>query len=314
MSVAASSVRTLLARALAPLLAALAVAGCGLGAGPAPTGVQLTITRDFGARLLRRSEDPKVSGQETDMSLLLRNDAVTTRYGGGFVESIDGLSGGEEAGAPVDWFYYVNGVEAPKGAADTDVQPGDHIWWDRHDWSQTEDVPAVVGSFPEPFLNGIAGKRLPVRVECAPGAPCSTVLERLRAAGVPAAAGAIGGGGAPESLRVLVGTFAQLRGEAATEALAGGPRASGIYARLASGGRSLVLLDQNGSETQMLAAGTGLVAATRSGDGAPVWLVAGTDSSGVMRAVSALGQRTLEDRFAVALTPSGSIALPEANR
>ena len=119
------------------------------------------------------------------MSLLMGNAPVTTRYGGGFVQSIDGLSGGQEAGRPVDWFYYVNGVEASKGAAATNVHPGDHIWWDRHDWSQTDNVPAVVGSFPEPFLNGIGGKRLPVRVECAvvQGEACRTVAARLRSAG-----------------------------------------------------------------------------------------------------------------------------------
>ena len=83
------------------------------------------------------------------------------------MQSINGLSGGEEGGQPVDWFYYVNGVQATKGAAATDVHPGDQIWWDRHDWSQAEDIPAVVGSFPEPFLNGFGGKRYPVRVECA---------------------------------------------------------------------------------------------------------------------------------------------------
>ncbi len=101
------------------------------------------------------------------MSLLMRNARVATRYSGGFVQSIDGVAGGREGGQPVDWFYYVNGVEAAKGAAATNVHPGDHIWWDRHDWSETDDVPAVVGSFPEPFLNGLEGKRLPVRVECA---------------------------------------------------------------------------------------------------------------------------------------------------
>ena len=89
------------------------------------------------------------------MSLLIRNARVVTRYSGGFVQSIDGVSGGRERGRPVDWFYYVNGSEAPLGAAATVVHPGDHIWWDRHDWSQTDHVPAVVGSFPEPFVNGI---------------------------------------------------------------------------------------------------------------------------------------------------------------
>ena len=152
---------------------AAALAGCGLGAGPAPGGVHLTVTRDFGAHVLGETAAPQVKGAETVMSLLVRNntDKVTTKYGGGFVQSIAGQSGGQEAGGdPLDWFYYVNGIEAPKGAAATNVHPGDHIWWDLHDWSQTDDVPAVVGSYPEPFLNGTEGKRLPVRVECAAGA------------------------------------------------------------------------------------------------------------------------------------------------
>ena len=111
------------------------------------------------------------------MSLLMRNFSVSTRYGGGFVQSIDGLAGGQEDGQPVDWFYYVNGVEASDGAAARNVHPGDRIWWDRHDWSVTDSIPAVVGSFPEPFLNGIGGKRLPVRIECASvgSDPCRTV-------------------------------------------------------------------------------------------------------------------------------------------
>ena len=156
----------------AAALLAVALAGCGLGAGPAPSAITLTVTRDFGAQPVRSSSAPRVHGQETVMSLLMRNATVTTRYGGGFVESVNGSSGGNAGGQPRDWFYYVNGVQAPQGAAATNVHPGDHIWWDLHDWSQTDSVPAVVGSFPEPFLNGIDGKRLPVRIECA------TVSER----------------------------------------------------------------------------------------------------------------------------------------
>ena len=80
--------------ALVAAIVAATAAGCGLGAGPAPGGVRLTVTRDFGARVLSRTSAPKVRGAETVMSLLLRNDKLTTKYGGGFVESIDGLSGG----------------------------------------------------------------------------------------------------------------------------------------------------------------------------------------------------------------------------
>lgn len=298
---------------LAATLAASALGGCGLGAGPAPTAVRLVVTRDFGARVVRESETPKVSGQETVMSLLMRNASVSTRFAGGFVQSIDGLAGGQEGGHPVDWFYYVNGVEAGMGGAATNVHPGDHIWWDRHDWSQTEDVPAVVGSFPEPFLNGIAGKRLPVRVECADvaGYACRTVTARLRAAGVPAAIAAIGGGGGADTLSLMVGPWVSVEGAIAPEAIVRGPRASGVYARFTADGRTLTLLDQDGRATRTLHAGSGLIAATRHGEDAPVWVVTGTDSAGADLAARSFGASALADRFAVAFTPAGAVPLPE---
>jgi len=302
-----------LVAALAAGVAVLALVGCGLGAGPAPSAIQLLVTRDFGARVLRPSGPLEVTGQETVMSLLMRNYPVSTRYGGGFVQSIDGLPGGREAGEPIDWFYFVNGVEAPKGAAATNVHPGDHIWWDRHDWSQTEEVPAVVGSFPEPFLNGTEGKRLPVRVECASvsGYACRAVTASLRAFDVPAAIAAIGSGGAPETLRVMVGPWARLSGDLEAQSVARGPRASGVYARFSANGQTLTLLDQNGRPVQTLLAGAGLIAATRRAEEAPVWVVTGTDDAGVELAAHAFNQATLRDRFAVALTPGGAVALPE---
>jgi Domain of unknown function (DUF4430) len=298
-------------------LAAVSVAGCGLGAGRAPSSVQLLVTRDFGATVVRSWSAPRVGGQETVMSLLMRNANVTTRYGGGFVESIDGLSGGESQGQPVDWFYYVNGVEARQGAASTNVQPGDHIWWDRHNWSQTDNVPAVVGSFPEPFLNGIGGKRLPVLVECAEaaGSACGAVSGRLRRLGVPAARAALGsGGGAAKTLRVVVAPWTQARGDPALRGIEQGPRASGVYARFSGDGKSLTLLDQNGRAVRTLGPGSGLLAATRSGEDAPVWVVSGTDSAGVSLATRAFDGGTLQGHFAVAVSAAGRQPLPAAGR
>jgi hypothetical protein len=301
---------------LASVLAAVVLAGCGLGAGPAPSGVKLLVTSDFGARVLPATGPLQVKGQETAMSLLERNYNVATRDGGGFVQSVDGLAGGQEGGAPVDWFYYVNGVEATRGADATNVRSGDRVWWDRHDWSQTEGVPAVVGSFPEPFLNGIEGKRLPVRVECASvaGSACGTVVARLRAVNVSATVGAIGGAGTAQALRVLVAPWASIESEAAAQALASGPRTSGVYARFSEDGQALALLDGNGRTVQTLSAGAGLIAATRRGEDPPVWLVTGTDGHGVGLAARALEEITLQDRFAVALGPGGAIALPAADR
>lgn len=294
-------------------LAALLLGGCGLGAGKAPTDVSLLVTRDFGAGTLYRVGAPHLGGEETAMSLLRRNAKVALRYGGGFVQSIDGLAGGQTNGAPIDWFYYVNGVLAPKGAADTTVHPGDHIWWDLHDWSQSEDIPAVVGTYPEPFLNGIEGKRLPVRVECAEaqGDACRTVTARLRASGVPAALAALGGGDGPEILRVLVGPYAALGRGPGTVGLQSGPRASGVYARFALDGHTLTLLDPDGRSVRTLAAGSGLLAATRYSGASPIWLVTGTDSTGVDLAAHALDQATLAGHFAVALTVGQVLPLPQ---
>jgi hypothetical protein len=286
----------------------LMLASCGLGPGRTPSAIHLTVTQGFGSHTLGSPRAPHARGAETVMSLLMRNHKVRTRFGGGFVQSIDGRSGGTLAGDPVDWFYYVNGVEAPKGAADTNVHPGDRIWWDLHDWSQTDHVPAVVGSFPEPFLHGLSGKRLPVRVECMEltGAPCQTVLRRLRAVGVPAGLAAIGPGDEPSTLRVLVGPWPAVRATPATQAIERGPRASGVYARFAENGQTLALLDARGRATRTLSGGAGLVAATRYAEEAPVWVVTGTDAAGVTRAAAAFAETTLRNRFALALEPSGA--------
>jgi hypothetical protein len=266
--------------AVTAALGAVALVGCGLGAGDAPTAINLTVTHDFGAHTVRSWSAPQVRGQETVMSLLMRNATVTTRYSGGFVQSIDGLSGGEAGGQPSDWFYYVNGVQAPQGAAATNVNPGDHIWWDLHDWSQTDGVPAVVGSFPEPFVNGIDGKRLPVRVECAviSSEPCQTVSSRWTA----------------------------VSGDPSTHQIELRPRSSGVYARFAANGATLTLLNEQGAVARTLTAGAGLIAATRSAEAAPVWVITGTDDAGVEQAARAFNQATLANHFALALAPGGS--------
>lgn len=299
--------RAAVSLALAATLAAL-LAGCGLGAGSTPSGVALTVTSDFGARLVHAWSAPRMSGEETVMSLLMRNARVGTNDGGGFVESIDGRSSEQSEGEPVGWFYFVNGVLAPRGAAETAVHSGDRIWWDLHDWSQSEEVPAVVGSFPAPFTTGLDGRRLPVRVECAPpgGAACTEVSERLRALGVRETVAALGPAPTAPTLRVLVGEWTAIGHAPPVRTIAQGPRASGVYARFSSGGSTLTLLDERGRQARTLAAGAGLVAATGSGTGAPAWVVTGTDEAGVLRAAGALAASELRDHFALALAPGGA--------
>ena len=301
-------------RRLAPLLVVLALAGCGLGAGSPPGGVRLTVSEDFGARTLVENAQPEHSGDETVMRLLQRNAKVSTRFGGNFVQSIDGRAGGRRDGRPVDWFFYVNGIESSTGATEVKVRDGDSIWWDRHDWGETLDIPAVVGAFPEPFLHGVDGERLPVRVEC--GTPrakvCRDVGAALREHGLVAGQSLVGSSPGTELLRVLVGPWEKLRRDRAVRALERGPRASGVFARVAADGREIEALDARGRVARRLGAGSGLVAATQAPGQMPAWVVTGTDEAGIASAVRAFaqGETTLRGKFALAIGEDRGVPLP----
>jgi hypothetical protein len=289
---------------------AVATAGCGLGAGRGTGGVSLTVTEDFGSHRLADVNAAHVPGSETVMRMLERHFNVETRYGGGFVESINGHAGNA---SQTDWFYYVNGVQAPQGAATTAVHHNDRIWFDLHDWRATDSIPAVVGSFPEPFTNGIGGKRYPVTIECASNvdAACKRATAALSAAGVPIASQLIGTGSGPDTLGVVVGTWREVAPEVAAELIAHGPGASGVYAKFAGpGGSALELLNPAGRVVRTLRAGAGLIAATADGSSVPTWLITGTDVAGVAAAAKALNARSLRDHFALAVAGSTELPVP----
>jgi hypothetical protein len=293
-------------------LAAAVLGGCGAGDAPS-SGVGLTATRDFGGRTLIELERAKVSGSDTVMRMLDRNATVAKRFGGGFVQDINGVAGGRSGGRPVDWFFYVNGVESEKGAASIDVHGGDRVWWDHHDWGVTPHIPAVVGSYPEPFLHGRDGRRLPVRVECADprAGPCARVAEELIERGVPAGRSSLSRSPADETLRVLVGPWKRLRGrDLEADNLDSGPRASGVFARFDAAGTKLVVLDERGRPARTLGAGSGLVAATRAEQRQPVWYVTGTDGAGVVSAARAFEESVLADRFALAISGDLPVRVP----
>jgi hypothetical protein len=298
------------ARIALATLAMAGVAGCGLGPGKGTSDVTLTVTHGFGTGPVASLTAHQVPGSETVMRVLQRSLKVQTRYGGGFVQSINGLSGGS---AHRDWFYYVNGVQAAAGAATTAVHRGDRIWWDLHDWSATESIPAVVGSFPEPFVHGVGGKRLPVTVECGSdvGPACDKVSAALAALGVPGARQYIGTGSGPDSLGVVVGTWRELDGQVASALISKGPSASGVYAKFTSAaGDSLQLLDPQGRVVRTLGAGAGLIAATGDPQSEPTWLITGTDTAGVLAAAQALTTVRLRNHFALAVQGATGIPVP----
>jgi hypothetical protein len=305
---------TLRRLAVMAVLAALAVAGCGFGAGDSTGQVTLTVTRDFGGEVLHEGIDQDTASEgDTVMRLLQSKYDVKTRYGGGFVQAIDGVAGGRENGRRADWFYYVNGIEAPVGAAERRLAAGEDVWWDHHDWDAAQRVPAVVGSFPEPFASGLEGKRFPIRLVCAANADrsCDEVETRLVDAGVKAPSRAVlEQSGGKEVLRIIVGRWADVRRDAVARSLERGPGASGVFARPTAAGDAIALLDADGKTVRTLREGAGLVAATSVQEQAPTWIVTGTDDVGVAAAAAALTKERLAQHFALAIDDGRDVPLP----
>jgi hypothetical protein len=173
--------------------------------------------------------------------------------------------------------------------------------------------PAVVGSFPEPFLHGVGGKRLPTTVECAADADqaCKRVSAELAGLGVPVASQVIGTAAGTDSLAVVVGTWHDLAGTFIAGLIDEGPATSGVYARFSGrGGSSLQLLGAHGEIVRSVGAGAGLVAATTQGSAEPTWVITGTDPAGVSAAAAALTPARLSDHFALAVQSSTDTPLP----
>jgi Domain of unknown function (DUF4430) len=144
-------------RLAAAVLAAAALAGCGNGVGGGRA--TLWITRDRGAHVVKVT---RVPAGLTAMQGLERVANVETRYGGRYVQAIDGLAG--SLTAQRDWFYFVNGYEADRSAAEYRLRAGDVEWWDFRSWRDAMQVPVVVGAFPEPFVHGWNGHTRPTVV------------------------------------------------------------------------------------------------------------------------------------------------------
>lgn len=306
-------------RALCVLLglaAAVAAGGCGLGAGAQQKGdgVKLSVTRDFGQKQLSSRRVTSVKQDETAMRLLQASNRVKTRYGGGFVQSIDGLAGTGRGGGR-DWFYYVNGILADKGASEYSVRSGDAVQWDYRYWRSVPDVKAIVGSFPEPFVNGLDGKRFPVRVECADVSsdPCKKVKSTLDKAGVAASGATLGTQGAQKVARVVVADWKTARQLPTVRALERGPTHSGVFARFHGvGGDRLDLLDDHGRTARSEGPDAGLVAALRPTDLQLVWVVTGGSARGLQNAADAFNARSLRDAFAVVAPGGATVKVPVA--
>ena len=204
----------------------------------------------------------------------------------------------------------MNGIESPIGSTDYDLAGGDRIWWDYRDWTAAMRVPAVVGSWPEPFVHGFQGTALDAGRSLAEGAvaPCNVVEPALTASGARTS----GLGDSDGTADIVVGTWSEIRHDPSRRRCSRAARiSSGVFARFVGGEKPLLeLLNQQGQPAGSIGKGGGLIAALRPGDGPPIWVVTGTDAKGVAAAAALVGP-ALRNHYAVATQPgAGAIGVP----
>jgi hypothetical protein len=166
-------------------------------------------------------------------------------------------------------------------------------------------VPAIVGAFPEPFLNGLEGRRRPVRVECEELADeiCDVARDRLERIGVSASRSSLGAPGTETITRLVVARWPQARIVRGAGGLESGPAETGVFARFDPDGRFIDLLDERGQPVRRVERGdgVGIVLAMRPLGEELLWLVTGLDEEGVRAGLAALSERRLRNAFAVAV-------------
>jgi hypothetical protein len=293
---------------------AASAAGCGLGPGASSSGTAtLTVTRDYGSKTLVSAHQDDPPSSETVIRFLDDEAEISTRYGGGFVQSINGLAGT----GSTDWFFYVNGTESPVGSADVHVNGGDRIWWDYRDWSGAMSVPAVVGAWPEPFAQASSDRPKPVAVECADvQAACEIAKSRLSAVG--ARATIADGTSRNATLRLLVGTWTRVRGDPAVDAFRGGPASNGVFAAFKGSVREdrwdLIGLDPSGTPARDFGTRAGLVAALGRAGAPQTWIITGSGAGAVLQAAKDLNGCRLRNHYAIAALPGKAAPLPIPRR
>jgi hypothetical protein len=291
------------------LLLAAILSGCPSpppASGDEPATVTVIVTRDFGRELILAGEVE--IGEGTDAMTALQSVAgVETKYGGGFVKTINGLSS-QEANH-LDWFYFINGISLSLGAKDYRLGDGDVEQWDLRDWSYRQFVPAIIGAFPQPFLSGVRGEVKPTAV----------VYDEPFAEEAGALAAKLEGWGAAGVLLESAETLSDGVKTGSNLIILGGAKSGpilelnelrqklGFFAYF--GGGKIMVLDEKGAPFGEHGAGWGLIQATQNpwspggvGSGeSVVFMVTGADENGIRSAANALIDNSDGLRYAYAV-------------
>lgn len=118
----------------------------------------IIITKNFSREVIQENTITIPAGSSA-LDALKKVAKVETSYGGGFVTSINNMKSGYPD-EKSDWFYYVNGFFANKGASNYIMTEGDFIRWDYHNW-EFQSQSAIFADYPKHFVKGYGGKISP---------------------------------------------------------------------------------------------------------------------------------------------------------
>jgi len=282
--------------------------------------VTLWVTRDYAGQGLFNQEVPLRSGASV-MEVLQKNLPVETQYGGGFVNSINGLASGYTGADKKtrDWFYYVNGIITSVGALDYKPAPGEIIWWDYHDWGASAFTPALIGAFPQPFRSGYRGINPGTLILAAMGheQQGEKLAAYLKSLGVkqvevkPYSASLLL---EDKKITIVLGLWKQLKDDKYWLGLQKQRQKTGLFVELNP--EYFAALDDQGAKVQQYKQNIGAIVATGSGmgDNTPVWLVTGLDTAGLEGALDTLikNPQAIKQHFGALVEGDKIISVPVA--
>ena len=279
-------------------LCAAAVAGCGLGPGKDEGDVSLTVTRDYGSKVMLqktdsirrvRHRDPPARPQRGHHHPLRRRLHPVDRRARRWPERRAAAATGSSTSTASSRRSARPSTTPPAATASGGTTATGPPRCACRRWSAPGRSRSCTDS------RGTAGRRSSIAgPRRRPAKPPTSVCRRLasRRSGPTA-----------DAIEVLVGTWNVVRTNRSAALLADGPDQSGVFARFVGTRRPLLeVLNQQGQPAGSIGKGGGLIAALRPGDGPPTWVVTGTDAKGVAAAAGLLGD-ALRNHYALATQP-----------
>ncbi|AOY77662.1 DUF4430 domain-containing protein [Clostridium formicaceticum] len=301
------------------LAMALLIGGCSNPPDTIPGEINLLVTRDFGEEDIF-DEIIQLEVQTSVMDLLNQHLDIETEYGGGFVNGINGLISGYTNTAEKeksDWFYFINGIMTSVGATEYFPTDQDSIWWDYHSWGDIPFTPAVIGAFPQPFLNGYQGKNPGTLILA--GKDCEALADSLEGYLKQAGVEDVEVQAYQETLAanrekmiIVLALWEELSKSSFWQGVQDHRDKTGWFAELSE--EAFYSLNIKGEQQTSYSQEVGAIlsTATGMGDATPLWLLTALDMEGMRNVMDVLvkDEDKIAKKFGVLVTNSEVIGLP----